>query len=373
VNLRLADRVMLRVYDRPYVYKADTDELYELDDEAFEFLKNCDGRPVDEVDEEFLNFLISEGLVVPDDQKIEVDVISSDEPSLRYLLVNVTWLCNLKCKHCYVSQRKEFMSFDTFRKIVDEFYEIGGLKLIVSGGEPLLHPEIWKFLEYARKKPFRIVLLSNGTLIGEREAEMLGSLVDEVQVSVDGLQGHETLRGVKVDRVFGAIRTLVKAGVRVSVSTMVTKFNVQEFERLNEILRELGVSSWAIDYPTTDEDVVPDFEIAADIMSKYGFGELGHEGSEGYACGSHFASVSPEGYVSKCGFFEDYVGNVSEGLKTCWDRLKEKYVWRLDELRCECEFKDVCRGGCRFRALKYSGDIFGADPVMCRIFGKTCF
>ena len=368
--------MLLRVLDKPYAYNAANDELYELDDEALNFLRSCDGRFVGsgKIDKNFLNFLISEGLLVESGggtKRRDIEVISAEEPSLRYLLVNVTWLCNLRCEHCYVNQRKEFMSFETFKKTVDEFYAIGGLKLMISGGEPLLHPQIWEFLEYARKKPFRIVLLTNGLLIGEKEAERLRGLVDEVQVSIDGIEGHKRLRGVSVEAAIEAVKRLVKAGVDVSVSTMVTKYNLAEFEELNGMLSDCGVIRWAIDYPTTLEDVVPDFDSAAEMMSKYGFGELGHEGSGGLACGAHFASVSPSGNVSKCGFFEnEAVGSVEEGLKTCWERLKEKCIWTLDELQCECEFKQDCRGGCRYRALVYSGNLFGEDPVMCRIFGR---
>jgi radical SAM protein with 4Fe4S-binding SPASM domain len=361
------------VFDEPYAYNAANDELYELDYEALNFLKSCDGRFVeeDEVDRDFLNFLISEGLLVESDERREIEVISAKEPSLRYLLVNVTWLCNLRCEHCYVHQRREFMDFETFKKTVDDLYAVGGLKLMVSGGEPLLHPEIWRFLEYARMKPFRIVLLTNGLLIGEKEAERLKELVDEVQVSIDGIEGHERLRGVEFEAAMSAVKTLVKAGVDVSVSTMVTKYNLEEFEGLGRLLSDCGIIRWAVDYPTTLEDVVPDFDVAAEIMSKYGFGELGHEGSGNFACGAHFASVSPSGEVSKCGFFEDEaVGSVDEGLKTCWERLKERYIWTIDELQCECEFRQDCRGGCRYRALVYSGNLFGEDPVMCRIFGK---
>ena len=367
--------MLLRLFDEPYAYNARNDELYELDEEALNFLKSCDGRFVgDEVDKDFLNFLISEGLLVESHEsgeRREIKVISAEEPSLRYLLLNVTWLCNLRCQHCYVNQRREFMSFETFKKTVDEFYAIGGLKLMISGGEPLLHPRIWEFLEYARKKPFRIVLLTNGLLIGEKDAVRLKGLVDEVQVSIDGIEGHEKLRGVSVETAMKAVKTLVGAGIDVSVSTMVTKYNLEEFEELSELLSECGVIRWAIDYPTTLEDVVPEFDTAAEIMSKYGFGELGHEGSGNFACGAHFASVSPSGMVSKCGFFEDEaVGSVKEGLQKCWERLKEKYIWRVDELQCRCEFRQDCRGGCRYRALVYSGNLFGEDPIMCRIFGR---
>ena len=71
--------------------------------------------------------------------------------------------------------------------------------------------------------------------------------------------------------------------------------------------------------------------------------------------------------MTKCGFFEDAVGDVFD-LEDAWRELRRKYIWSLSELKCKCDFVRECKGGCRYRALHYSGDIFGEDPVMCAIF-----
>ncbi len=366
--LRLADRVLLRKFGDNYIaYHAKKDELFELDDEAFNFLLSCDGSLKD-IDNEILEFLLSENIVeINSDRKVN-DFFEQNEPSLRYLLLTVTNRCNLCCEHCYVSQKNQFMNFNTFKKTVDSFYRIGGLKLIISGGEPLLHPEIFSFLKYARRYPYRIVLLTNGYLIQEKDVMRLSKLVDEVQISLDGLEGHEKLRKSSWRNVVEKIEML-SGSVDVSISTMVTRYNLDEFEDMKSIIERLNVVRWSIDVPTCDRELLPDWDDVKEILSTYGFGDMGHESIQGFACGAHYCEINPDGSVVKCGFFEEIAGNVVEGLEKCWEKMKEKFIWKVETLGCNCKYREECRGGCRYRALVYSGDLFLEDPVMCAIFG----
>ena len=150
----------------------------------------------------------------------------------------------------------------------------------------------------------------------------------------------------------------------VSIATMVTKYNLDEFEKLRDLITSLGVKNWIVDFPSCSEDVVPGFDKAS--LISLGFGE-GHEAAEGYLCGTHLASITPEGGVTKCGFFDDVVGSAYD-LREAWKELRKKYIWTISKLKCECEFLEECRGGCRYRALLYAGDLFGEDPVMCSLF-----
>lgn len=370
-HIRLAERILLRKFDKYYAYNANTDELYELDKEAFDFLLGCDGRVV-EVEEELLNFLLSEGLVEISDEKVENSFIEQREPSLRYLLLNITWKCNLNCEHCYVNQKESFMDKSIFMRTLEEFSEMGGLKLMISGGEPLLHPEIWDFLKIARDFPQRVILLTNGYLINEKNSKEISKHVDEVQISFDGLEGHIMLRKRDWREVLKAIKILADS-VDISVSTMITNYNYSEFEKMKQLLEDAGIKKWIIDVPTVEKDIIPSIKKIAEIMMKYGFGELGHFSEADFACGAHFCSVTPEGDVTKCGFFEEAVGNVREGLRVCWERLKKKFIWRLDELKCRCEYIKNCKGGCRYRALVYSGDLLSHDPVMCSLYENLEF
>ena len=55
----------------------------------------------------------------------------------------------------------------------------------------------------------------------------------------------------------------------------------------------------------------------------------------------------------------------SEGLGAAWKKIRPV---RLNDLSCNCEYLEVCRGGCRFRAELYAG-INGRDPYRCTLYG----
>src|SRR5574340_1029682 len=104
----LAPGFVLRRLETPFVYNIHDDQLYELDDEAFDFLKKCDGgtRFVDIIDtgedsQETVEYMINEGIILMQESAHirEIKAEQSPLPSLRYLLLNITNKCNLRCKH----------------------------------------------------------------------------------------------------------------------------------------------------------------------------------------------------------------------------------------------------------------------------------
>src|SRR5450756_1416338 len=112
-----------------------------------------------------------------------------------YLLVHLTDRCNLGCRHCYrAGAKKGDLSAFSHRRMLEEFEDGGGLRLLLSGGEPLLYPYFWQLNDLLPAFDIRVVLLTNGTLLDRRSAALLN--VHEVQASLDGLEeSHDRLRG----------------------------------------------------------------------------------------------------------------------------------------------------------------------------------
>ncbi len=220
----------------------------------------------------------------------------------------------------------------------------------------------------------RIVILTNGTLIGKKEAKNLSKHVDEVQVSIDGISSHDLLRGKgSYNRAMAGIANLQSFDIPVSIATMVHEYNAREFDEMQKVFSSMNVLSWSVDIPCVvgnlkdNQDFVLDIKEAASLL-RYGFGAGAHESTGDYTCGSHLCAVSPDGKVSKCGFFEDEPAGDINDLKAAWAELCKNYLWTLDELDCfDCEFIQDCRGGCRFRAKQYRG-ILAPDPVFCQAF-----
>lgn len=266
------------------------------------------------------------------------------------------------------------MSLDIFTRVVDEFRRMGGLKLMLSGGEPLLHPGIWEFLEHLKSSRLRIVLLSNGTLINAPTAARLRGLVHEVQVSIDGTLSHDGIRGKRTfNKTLSAIKHLKEAGMDVSVASMIHAHNLEEFGEMEKLFRELDVLQWSVDVPceagylAENPDMAAGLSEAAAVFSQYGFGAGAHESTGHYTCGSHLCTVMPDGTIARCGFFADEpAGSIEGGLAAAWQRLCKEHLWDLDELDCAaCEKIEDCRGGCRYRAKKWGGSILSPDPLQC--------
>jgi sulfatase maturation enzyme AslB (radical SAM superfamily) len=186
----------LKNLEEPSLYDIETDELYELNTDAYRFLLKIsqgENPSIQGEDEEFIRFCFSENLIafLKTPHPCRVSLNPSPIPSLRYLEVQITDRCNLQCRHCYIGDGfHQDLSKEQIQRVLEEFEEIQGLRLLLSGGEPLLHPFFWEINDILRNHAFRSVLLSNGTLITEEVAKRLR--VHEVQISLDGMEeGHD--------------------------------------------------------------------------------------------------------------------------------------------------------------------------------------
>ncbi len=374
--LTLNEGSALKRLETPHIYNILQDELYEVNDEGFDFLKRCDGSQTVEIlapDVEFLEFCVSEGLLdcSPAPRSRKMVSGSSPIPSLRYLEWLVTFRCNLKCAHCYLGedQPQDFPE-QLIRPLLEEFSLMQGLRVLISGGEPTLYRGFDSLNELAPDFPLRFVLLSNGMSIDDTLASRLK--FQEVQISLDGMKkGHEIIRGPGTfDRALRAMQSVKNAGLDLSVATMIHSGNLGEWDEMSELLERLEVREWSIDYPCvkgrleTRPDLAVSIEEAAEKM-KYGFGGSYHGSSAGWTCGRHLVGVLPSGTVCRCGLYpEKALGSIEDGLLNAWNRVEHIPIEATD---CKaCVESDECGGGCRFRA----GGPQQRDLVMCALYGQ---
>ncbi len=370
----LSSGAVLKFLEGPCVYLTANDELYELDDEAFRFLRECSSEEGGSSDQgEFIRYCLEEGILTTDEvRQRRPPLVGPVEPSLRYLELQITDRCNLRCGHCYIGEgRGEELSVGQVEKVLREFEQMQGLRVLITGGEPLLHGRFDDINGMLPLFSVRKVLFTNGLLIGRR---MLAGLnVDEVQVSIDGLErAHDALRGRGSFRhAVKAVETAAEAGMDISVSTMVHPANLGDFDEMEKLFRSLGVKDWTVDVPCVsgrlgNNDI---FQVTPEQGGKYlayGYGGGMHGGSSGYACGPHLVSVSSSGAVSRCTFYAGRpAGRVEEGLGECWKRIRPIM---LADLRCDCGKTEECRGGCRYRA-ETLGDPLGKDLYRCFLYG----
>lgn len=376
--LILHEKAVLRHLERPSVYQTASDSLYEMDEEGFQFLEACAGEAggmpeAAAEDREFVDFCIDENILRLSDrpEPRALRLRPAPVPELKYLELQITSRCNLACRHCYLGPARDTnLPLGSIKKILTELEWIQGLRVLISGGEPLLHPDFAEINTMLPDFGLRKVLLSNATLITGPIARDLN--VDEVQVSLDGLEkGHDSLRGKGAfRRAVRGVEALKKNGIALSVATIVHAQNTGEFDALRDFLISLGVLEWLVDVPCPTGRLADNADLnlpaaeAAEFL-EYGFGGSLHEGSAGLTCGANLMAITADGHGCKCGYYADRpLGRIDEGLETLWRRLEKPPI---SSLSCSCRHLEACRGGCRYRA-ELAGDPAGPDPVKCRAF-----
>ena len=369
----IASHCSLKRLEEPYLYDIENDELYELGEEAYQFLLKCsqgERVSVRKEDKEFIQYCLSENLVFPSETPVKRNnfLNPSPIPSLRYLEFQITDRCNLRCRHCYIGDGlHQDLSLKKIRRILKEFEEIQGLRLLLSGGEPLFHPHFWEVNDILRDYAFRSILLSNGTLITKEIAKKLR--VHEVQVSLDGMkEGHESIRGEGTfEKTLQAVEHLQEANIRVSIATMIHQKNLMEFDALTSLIHSKNIEEWNVDIPCVAGRMEENLDLwvspsEAGPFLQYGYGGGLHSSEKNATCGAHLCAILSNGHVAKCGLFsQEPVGSIDEGLRVCWERIPRI---QLKELTCNCSEIEECRGGCRYRA-KIQGDIFQPDLFQC--------
>ncbi|NJD25088.1 MAG: heme d1 biosynthesis radical SAM protein NirJ [Betaproteobacteria bacterium] len=162
---------------------------------------------------------------------------------------NLIRRCNLTCKHCYsISADTNFpgeLSTEQVYTVMDDLKAFRVPVLILSGGEPLLRPDIYDIAKRAKARGFYVGLSSNGTLI---DAGNIGRIAEcdfnYVGVSLDGLGAtHDKFR--RLDGAFAAslqgIRLCRDLGLKIGVRFTMTQDNAHDLPGLLKLVEDEGI------------------------------------------------------------------------------------------------------------------------------------
>lgn len=342
---------------------------------------------------------------------------ASKEPNLRLVAWETTRTCNLACIHCRAAAldkpyENELTTEESFR-LLDNIATFASPIIILTGGEPLLRPDIFEIAAYGNEKGFRMTMAVNGTLMSADTArKMKDSGIQRISISIDGATAasHDAFRQVKgaFDGALGGVRYAREVGLDFQINTTITQQNLEEIPAIQELVVSLGAvahhifllvpmgrgrdlaeeSISAKQYEKTlhwfyeQKDKVP-LQLKATCAPHYyrilrqrakaegrevDFKTFGLDAvSRGCLGGVGFAFISHVGQVQPCGYLELDCGNVREKpFREIWEsspifqnlRNFEKY-----EGKCgQCKYVSVC-GGCRARAYEATGNYMAPEPL----------
>ncbi len=174
---------------------------------------------------------------------------------------NVTYRCNLRCKHCYenAGQKRPELSTDEAKQVLDKISKLSGIglpALSFSGGEPLARKDFFELAAYARKRVGYLSIASNGTLITPDNAKRIKDVgVDYVEISIDGAtpEVHDSFRGIPgaFERAIEGVRNSLEEGVDTCIATVLHRDNVNELDKLVGLSKQLGTRFMHFNYIPT--------------------------------------------------------------------------------------------------------------------------
>lgn len=337
---------------------------------------------------------------------------SIETPAPYLVAINVTRSCNLNCAHCYldatqqrIAHRDELDPRDLAPVLAELGEHAPGTIVVLTGGEPLLHPEIESMIEGGVAAGLRVVLGTNGLLLSEARIKRFKAIgLAGVGISLDSIDAgeHDRFRGLRgaFERSCRAIRRCAAQHLHVQVHFTVTSRNYGQLEPAVSLSKNLGASMinffflicvgrgrLIFDLPAALYE-----QVLGDIanLQRHSHGIMiqcrcaphfkrvlyrqnpqspytratGYDGG-GCLAGTHYCRIGPTGEVTPCPYIELSAGNIRE--HSFWD------LWQAAPLfqslrqpavagRCgDCEYRLLC-GGCRARSLVEHGTLFGEDP-----------
>jgi heme d1 biosynthesis radical SAM protein NirJ len=169
---------------------------------------------------------------------------------------NLIRRCNLTCKHCYsISADTDFkgeLSTEEVFKVMDDLKAFKVPVLILSGGEPLLRPDIFEISKRSKEMGFYTSLSTNGTLIGPENIQQIAEVgYDYVGISIDGMRHtHDAFRRKEgaFDAAMAGIRQCLDHGIKVGMRFTLTQDNAEDMPALLQMMDEEGIDKFYLSH-----------------------------------------------------------------------------------------------------------------------------
>ncbi len=339
---------------------------------------------------------------------------------------NLVRRCNLTCKHCYsISADTDFPNeLDTAQvfSVMDDLKQFRVPVLILSGGEPLLRPDIFDIAHRAKAMGFYTALSTNGTLIDESNIDAIAAVgFDYLGISIDGIAAtHDRFRRMEgaFDASIQGLRLCRERGIKVGLRFTMTQDNAEELPQLLDLMdaervdkfyfshlnyagrgnknRETDVfnqtTRWAMDllferaladvqagrnseFVTGNNDA--DGVYLLHWVEQHYPDQAAHIAARlrqwgGNSSGVNISNIDNQGNVHPDTMWWHYsLGNVKERpFSEIWQDTSDPIMAGLKQSprpvtgRCgACAYLDICNGNTRVRALQLTNDPWSEDPA----------
>ncbi len=347
----------------------------------------------------------------------------------KWIAWETTERCNLSCIHCRCAsdRTKNLFALNTRKSmaLIDNIASYCQPVFVLSGGEPLMRPDLYEIARYGNQKGFRMCIATNGVLLDDSHCQqMLDSNIKMISMSLDGPTAtiHDDFRKAQgaYESVILAAERLNRYGIKFIINSSFTKRNQGDISATFKKAKEIGATAWYMFMivPTgRGEEVMAELVAAEDYneilewhyeqekredeilmrptcaphyyrmvtqLNKKAAkdNKLEHRslsfstgGGKGCIAAQSICFINARGDVHPCSYLPLSAGNITKKpFKGIWESAKsfqELRNFKSYKGRCgQCEYLKVC-GGCRARAYSVTGDYMNEEPFCDYIPHKT--
>lgn len=330
--------------------------------------------------------------------------------------IEITGRCNMGCLHCRgVASREDYkdkidMPVWAIKKAIDfakENSENNFLEIVLSGGEPLLHPNLEEILNYCEECGVHKEITTNGSLIDEKYIDMLKRYnITNMSVSIDSAEAdkHDYMRQCPgaFKKATTAIEKMIKNDINTRIRATISKRNIGEMEEIAKLAISMGIKSFAVGpmipvgnavnltnelFLNSEEmkqfidrffELKEKYKDKLDILTNeclHGLYYLENKKIKdtnswelnGCTAGVVTFNVLLNGDITPCSMFHKKIANIYENENLAEEYSNNKIIHDLLDRnykgKCgKCDKKYVC-GGCRVRAEYFYNDYLEEDKL----------
>ena len=354
----------------------------------------------------FLKSMVDKGVIDVKRPQAEPPIISDAEGiakgfyqknrKLWNTCFELTYLCNERCRHCYLDDPKAnqeigILRFDAWRKVIDEIADMGCMNVLVTGGEPTLHPDFLQICRHITKRGMLLDIFTNALNISD---DLFDSIVDLKPNTVSfSLYGGSAEFHDWVTQVPGSFEKSLKnilmfkcAGVDVFIKSVLFNGKAGEFIKLRALGKRVGISAHCAqavnigrsgtmhpEYMADNETLTAYLASISDEEPLWWQNSPPFRDPDSPVCGVGFSTLTfrPNGNISPCIPHSCVLGNVKEdSVKEIWDRSSKLIELRNLKLRDVSPKCSTCKDSgfcviCPGIALSETGKI-GPCSYSCR-------
>lgn len=311
---------------------------------------------------------------------------------LNSAYIEIDNYCNSKCIYCYNNIRSnEQLSLKDFENIILKLKKIGIKCVILTGGEPTLHPNLLKFLNILKENNMIVGMSTNGIKLNDEMIDFFAKNKSFIQVSIDSTD-RETYRQIRktdtLDIVINNIRKMLNRKINVDAGIVLNNLSLVTLEQTIYELSKMGIATMHIEEVKDVGFAVDNFEslyikdyfavlkklykIEQEIYPRSSIGMIEdillrcvNTSCNNSCCNcmeGNMIQIDLYGDIYHCKNQgkQSYIGNIFKDDINIIQKDIEDFKLSFDKTECkDCKYGYICRGGCRTKIYANQKNLYG--------------